>query len=93
MNLGKIKKSIFFVILFLSGFNLIAEEKITTVPLINLDNLKPSYEEEEQQEILDENKQILQIKEKKKLLNKSNAISVNILGLDKITAKTTKINI
>ena len=92
MNLGKIKKSIFFFILFISCFNLIAEEKITTVPLINLDNLKPSYEEEEQN-ILDENNQTLQIKEKTKSSNKSQKISINILGLDKITAKTTQINI
>ena len=92
MILGKIKNFFIFLLIFLSCYKLFAEDKITTVPLINLDNLKPSYEEEEQ-ETLDETQPILQIKKKNKSINKSKKMSVNILGLDKITAKTTKINI
>ena len=46
MSLGKIK--FFFVVLFLLfSIKLYANEKISTVPLINLENLKPSFEEEE----------------------------------------------
>jgi len=92
MILGKIKNFFIFLLILLSCYKLFAEDKITTAPLINLDNLKPSYEEEEQ-EILDETQPILQIKKKNKSINKSKKMSINILGLDKITAKTTKINI
>ena len=46
MSLGKIK--FFFVVLsLLFSIKLYANEKISTVPLINLENLKPSFEEEE----------------------------------------------
>ena len=34
-----------FLFLILSFFNLIAEEKITSTPLINLNEVKPSFEE------------------------------------------------
>ena len=45
MKLGSIKKIIIFCLIFFS--NLSAEDRITTSPLINLEELKPSYEEEE----------------------------------------------
>ena len=43
MKLGK--KIIFNYIFFYLMFSIIAEEKITTSPLINLENIKPSFEE------------------------------------------------
>ena len=42
MKLGKIK--LFLAISCLSFFSLNSAEKITTVPLVNLDDLEPSYE-------------------------------------------------
>ena len=46
MILGKIK-FIFFIIV-LNFFNIsLANDKITTTPLVNLENLKPSFEKEE----------------------------------------------
>ena len=46
MRLGKIK--ILFTIIFTFIFlSLTANEKISTVPLINLENLEPSYEAED----------------------------------------------
>ena len=73
---------------FLIFFNfLYAEEKITTSPLINVDDIKPSFEELDNNE---NNSTQLNLKEKKseKVLNSSQAI---LIGLDKITAKSTEI--
>ena len=58
-----------------------------------MENLEPSYEEVE---IEDSNKEINQeskIKKKNKKKLKTQRASINILGLDKITAKTTEISI
>ena len=66
-----------------------AEEKILSAPLINLDELKPSYEDDtDTNENLKNNQFILN---KKKKLSKNNSASVKLIGLDKITAKTTEI--
>ena len=92
MKIGKIKYIIVIVLSFLFLSSSYANEKITTVPLINLEELKPSFEEIEEDTNSEENsnKNVIQKKQEK---NKSNSRSVNILGLDKITAKTSKINI
>ena len=92
MKLGKI--SFFIFLFFVNSFALIiAEEKIVTVPLVNLENLEPSFESEdsEEQNILD--KENLSLKEKK--INKADNkfIKVNIVALDKITAKTSDISL
>ena len=71
MSLGKIK--FFFVVLsLLFSIKLYANEKISTVPLINLENLKPSFEEEEISSEKDNlnNRSIL--KDKKSQSNKEN---------------------
>ena len=84
-------KKIFFIIflLFINN-NLLAEEKILTSPLINLEELKPSFEEidESVEEPLD-NEMI----KNKKLSPTYNATSVVLIGLDKITAKTSEIRV
>ncbi len=92
MKIGKIKYIIVVVFSFLFLSTSHSNEKITTVPLINLEELKPSFEEIEEDTNNEENsnKNVIQ---KKKEKNKSDTTSVNILGLDKITAKTSKINI
>jgi len=92
MKIGKIKYIIVIVLSFLFLSSSYANEKITTVPLINLEELKPSFEEIEEDTNPEENsnKNVIQKKQEK---NKSNSRSVIILGLDKITAKTSKINI
>jgi len=90
MKLGK--SSLFFCIYFINFLlPLNAEEKITSVPLINLENLKPSFEKEdlEFQDILKKKNVIL--KEKKIIKNKSKTTKVNLIALDKITAKTSDI--
>tara|TARA_B100000424_G_C22785624_1_gene422152 strand:+ start:183 stop:689 length:507 start_codon:yes stop_codon:yes gene_type:complete len=90
MKLGSIKKIIIFCLIFFS--NLSAEDRITTSPLINLEELKPSYEEEEISDNKKENNKII-IKEKKTNSIEPKFSTVNLLGLDKITAKTSKIKI
>ena len=90
MKLGSIKKIIIFCLIFFSNFS--AEDRITTSPLINLEELKPSYEEEEISDNKKENNKII-IKEKKTNSIEPKFSTVNLLGLDKITAKTSKIKI
>ena len=90
MKLGSIKKIIIFCLIFFS--NLSAEDRITTSPLINLEELKPSYEEEEISDNKKQNNKII-IKEKKTNSIVPKFSTVNLLGLDKITAKTSKIKI
>ena len=92
MKLGKFNFLFFFFLLIF--FNkLFTEEKITTIPLVNLENLKPSFEKEdiENKNTLD-NKQI-NIKEKADILIETKEIRINIVALDKITAKTSDLNI
>tara|TARA_B100001093_G_C26719044_1_gene966985 strand:+ start:784 stop:1296 length:513 start_codon:yes stop_codon:yes gene_type:complete len=92
MILGNNKKIIFFIIIF-SFYNLIlkAEDKILSSPLINLDELKPSFEEiEESNEIKTGSEEIMY---KKKNLPTTKSFSAKLIGLDKITAKTSEITI
>ena len=65
-----------------------ANEKITTSPLINLDKIKPSFEElEEDSENININKDL---KEKKGAVNLKSSQAV-LIGLDKITAKSSEL--
>ena len=92
MKLGKIK--LFFLLLFFSSFSVVyAEDKILSAPIINLESLEPSYEELENDK--DNNSNINdKIKKRKKIDKKKDNIKfVNLIGLDKITAKTSPIKI
>ena len=91
MKLGRISfLSILFFILLTS---LNAEDKILTAPIINLENLEPSYENLENEKDTDINSNSL-IKKRKIINKKNNNIKfVNLIGLDKITAKTIPIKI
>ena len=76
---------IFYFIL--SDFTL-AEEKIVTAPLINVEKIKPSFEEPEQEtDVISSNKKI---KEKKSNINLKSSQAI-LIGLDKITAKSSKL--
>tara|TARA_Y100001958_G_C21203651_1_gene529989 strand:+ start:372 stop:881 length:510 start_codon:yes stop_codon:yes gene_type:complete len=89
MKLGK-KISLFYVIyLILLGNLSIAEDKIITTPLINLNEIKPSFEDPETiNENLNTNKTI---QNKKKQPLQSNTPHAVLIGLDKITAKSSKL--
>ena len=85
---------IFFILLILiQFFNLSssAEDKIMSAPLINLEKLKPSFEEVDETTNDVTNNQV--ILNKKNTLSKDNLSSVKLIGLDKITAKTSEIEI
>ena len=77
----------FFVFLFFS-FPSKSEERITTSPLLNLDSIKPSFEEQENIDGESDIKKQLKTKEKGLDQNKS---QVKLIGLDKITAKSSEI--
>ena len=87
MKLGNKIFAVFFLGLISMQVSF-AEQKITISPLINLDEIKPSYEEfEEEYEKLGVN-QILKKNKNIKSLNSSQAI---LIGLDKITAKSSEL--
>jgi len=86
----KLGNNIYFISLFFFltlGF-LKAEDKITTTPLLNIEKIKPSFEEldEESEKILSEQ----DLKEKKKSLNLKSSQAI-LIGLDKITAKSSEL--
>ena len=98
MKLGKINKKFIFTILIFFKFSfLTAEEKIQSVPLINLEELSPTFEEDKDAlEKIDEQKNVLQDLEKideKEIIKKNRKIFINIKALDKITAKTSEIRL
>ena len=91
MKLGNKKFILPFFFLFFYNLQSIAEDKISTSALINLNELKPSFEEVN--DSIDELAGNEIIKNKKKKLSKNNKSSARFIGLDKITAKTSEINI
>ena len=99
MKLGDIKKIVilnFLLTFFISSsFSL---DKVEMAPLINLEDIAPTFEEEKNElEKIDEEKATS--KEEKDAdsdilkSNKSDKIYVNLEALDKITAKTSSIKI
>ena len=88
MKLGN--KFYFFLISFIFLYNLsLAENTITSTPLINLDEIKPSFEE-----LNDIDEKIIinkKLKEKKKSHNPIKSSYAVLIGLDRITAKSTKL--
>ena len=60
MKFGKLKVYILIILFILNKFSA-AEEKIETVPLINLENLSPTFEEEKDElEAIDNKNNILE---------------------------------
>ena len=89
MKLGNKILIYLFSLLFFYCTYLAAEDKIISSPLINLDQIKPSFDEEE---ILNNDvKNNNQIQNKKKSFQNNNKSSAKFIGLDKITAKTSEI--
>tara|TARA_B100000029_G_C17344927_1_gene876655 strand:+ start:385 stop:915 length:531 start_codon:yes stop_codon:yes gene_type:complete len=94
MILGKINKKFLFVLVFFFKFSfLVAEEKIQSVPLINLEELSPTFEEDKDEldQIDEKNTNIISnstIEDGEKL-NKNDKIFINLTALNKVTAKTS----
>ena len=88
MSLGNKINSILILFFLMSALSY-SEDKITSSPLINLDNIKPSFEnlnEENETLILKKN-----IKEKQKSKNSIKSSHAVLIGLDKITAKSSQL--
>tara|TARA_Y100000590_G_scaffold428643_1_gene540213 strand:+ start:1870 stop:2397 length:528 start_codon:yes stop_codon:yes gene_type:complete len=97
MKLGN-HKFFFYIILFILKASLVfAEDKIETVPLINLEDLSPTFEEDKTELEKIENKKILKNKIQKtpdtSNTVESDKIYINLTALDKITAKTSAIKL
>tara|TARA_B100000963_G_scaffold333770_1_gene326402 strand:- start:13895 stop:14401 length:507 start_codon:yes stop_codon:yes gene_type:complete len=88
MKLGN--KTIYILIIFLLFFanSIYAEDKITSSPLINLEKIKPSFEEPEQSKDTFKSNKLKEKKNKPAMSQSSHAI---LIGLDKITAKSSKL--
>tara|TARA_B100002019_G_scaffold240208_1_gene215822 strand:- start:843 stop:1343 length:501 start_codon:yes stop_codon:yes gene_type:complete len=77
---------IFIILISFKSIN--AEQKISSTPLINIDDIKPSFENIEDRNEVSSSKKNLKEKKTTKKLQSSQAI---LLGLDKITAKSSEL--
>ena len=89
MKLGNKILICFIIFIIFPTKYLIAEDKIISSPLINLEKIKPSFEDVEtlNNDISTNNL----IKNKKKSSQRNSVSSAKFIGLDKITAKTSEI--
>ena len=90
MKLGSKILLILIFIFSLNNFGL-AENIITSTPLINVDKIKPSFEE-----TIDDNENLTikrDLKEKKKSIKSQKTSHAILIGLDKITAKSSKFDV
>ena len=94
MKLGNLNIIIFCIVLILNiSTNTLAEDKIESVPLINLEELSPTFEEdkdeldkiEDKNTNIDNNKSITDTTKDEK----NDVVYINLKALDKITAKTS----
>jgi hypothetical protein len=86
MKLGN-KIYLILILYFIFSNHSFAEEKITTTPLINIEEIKPSFEElDEKNENISSNQNL---KEKKSTINLKSYQAI-LIGLDKITAKSSE---
>ena len=98
MRFGKLKIYIFVFIFFLGNtITLFAVDKIESIPLINLEELSPTFEEDKDVlEKKDEQNSSIENDEnfnKEKITINTDKIYINIKALDKITAKTLAIKL
>ena len=87
MKLGNSLFFMFFLSLIFFNFPSKSDDKIISSPLINLEKIKPSFEEEDAKNENQTTTSNLKNKKKESIEN-SHAI---LIGLDKITAKSSKI--
>ena len=98
MRLGKLRINFLLVLFFLiHSSTLFAIDEIKSVPLINLEELSPTFEEDkdvlEKKEEQEDLSKVDNNYKEEKLENKKDKIYINIKALDKITAKTLAIKL
>jgi len=96
MKLGNLKYFI-FIVLFAISLPVLAADKIESVPLINLEELSPTFEEDKD-ELEKLEKSNINFNSNENILEKPSAkkndkIYINLKALDKITAKTSTIRL
>ena len=82
---------LFYFYFLYSAITSFSEQKITTVPLINLDKIKPSFEDTEEKNENLSKTNINNLKNKNYLNKPPKFPHATFIGLDKITAKSKKI--
>ena len=98
MKLGNLKFFLLFIFLILyTSSDVFSDDKIQSVPIINLEDLSPTFEEEKDElEKMDNksdiSKNIIETTDDNKSIT-DDKIFVNIKALDKITAKTSSIRV
>jgi hypothetical protein len=96
MRLGKFKFFLIFFVFFNNTF-IFAEDKIETLPLINLEELSPTFEEDktELDKVEDSNNNSSESYDvaNDTDIEKDGKIYINLIALDKITAKTSFIRL
>ena len=98
MKLGKFKIFIpIFIFIFFRALPIFAEDKIESVPLINLEELSPTFEEgkDELEKIEKINVDLYNTEDtlENYYTRKNDKIYINLKALDKITAKTSTIRL
>ena len=91
---------IYFFLLFANSLFVFAEDKIQSLPLINLEELSPTFEEDkdeleklERMEKQNVNLNNTEDVQEKSNIEKNDKIYINLKALDKITAKTSAIRL
>ena len=98
MKLGSLRIFIFiFALTHVSILPVFSADKIESVPLINLEDLSPTFEEDkdELEKIDEKNTNLNKVEDifEQPKSKKNEKIYINIKALDKITAKTTAIRL
>ncbi len=91
MKLGNNNLTIFIFLFLTFSSPSLSENKILSSPLINLEELKPSFEDIEESSNETPNNEGIKKKQKNNTVN--NLAYAKLIGLDKITAKTSEIKI
>ena len=89
MKLGNKMRNLCIIIFLTATFTIHAEEKILSTPLINLNKIKPSFENLDEKN--DNDTTTRDLKKKKKKQKSRNSPHAVLIGLDKITAKSSEI--
>ncbi len=91
MKLGKISVIVFILFLIKTTI-LFGDDKIESVPLINLEELSPTFEEDKDEldNIEDKNTNVINNEDLNETyeISKTEKVYINLTALDKITAKT-----
>ena len=98
MKLGNLNFFLLFLYIFLININIsLSEEKIESVPLVNLEQLEPTFEEGKDEFENEELDNTIKTNDQNKTEQTedldNNKIYINIKALDKITAKTSAIRL